>query len=206
MKAKYGVPDGVCSFSMGERFESWNKKLAVATTAKDQKARLAAVEGLLKDLKTYEAALKSAKPAKFKGKTPSEQAKSLKDTENAVHTETTTYQNLRSGIEALANPLGTLKTNLGAAKNKLNSIQKTDLQGLKDFYSDEYRNIVGKYVKMALAQKPAGKLKTALDAYVTAGEMIDHLVDNTANTDLPGIAKIYAACKMGIEGLSIEMG
>src|SRR5579863_6671650 len=109
IKEKYGIPDGVCSFSMGERVESWHKKAAAATTAKDFKARLAAIEALLKDMKTYEAALKNAKPAKFKGKTPSEQAQNHKDAQTEVHKEVTSLEGYRNGTAALANPMITLK-------------------------------------------------------------------------------------------------
>lgn len=203
VKEKYGVPDKVCSFSMGEQIESWNKKMTAAGA--DYKTKLVAVDGLLKDLRAYDAALKTVKPTKFKGKTLAEQTKNLKDTQAAVHTEVTTYEGVRNGTAALANPLDALKTNLAAARAKLNSIQKTDLHALQAFYSAEYRNECGKYVAMALKQNPTGKLKTALDNWVKAGDVIDDLVDNCLPTDLAKIAQIYAACKMGVEGLAVEM-
>lgn len=202
LKDAHGIPDGVCNFSMGERIESWHKKIAATN---DYKAKLVAIDGLMKDYKTYEAALKTTKASKFKGKTPAEQAKNLKDTQTAVHSEITSLENFRSGNEERAFPLVALKKNLQVAKAKLGSIPKTDLQALKDFYSVEYRNTCGKWVKMALTQNPTGKLKTALESWEAAGHQIDHMVDNTADDDLPHIAQIYAACKMGVEGLALEI-
>lgn len=202
LKAKHGIPDGVCKFSMGERIESWHQKLAAATSAKDQNARLAAISGLLQDFKTYEAALNSTKPTKFKGKNPAEQAKNLNDTKAAVTNERKSCEGMRNGIEALAKPLVTLKANLVTIRAKLNNIQKDDLQALQDFYSSEYRNELGKFVKLAIAQKPTGKLKAALENYEKCGDLANDMLNKKGATDL---SKVYAAFKMGLEGLAAEL-
>ena len=205
LKAKHGIPDGVCKFSMGERIEAWHKKLAAATTAKDHGARLKALEGLLADFKTYEAALKSIKPDKFKGKTPAEQTKNLNDTKAAVQVERIACDNMRMGVEALAKPLITLKTNLMRIRVKLSNIKKDDEDALQEFYSSEYRNELGKFVKLAQAQKPTGKLKAALDNYEKVGDLANDLLNAEGKTSATDLAKVYAAFKMGIEGLVSEV-
>ncbi|MCC6586166.1 MAG: hypothetical protein IT168_05555 [Bryobacterales bacterium] len=205
LKAKHGIPDGVCKFSMGERIEAWHKKLAAATTAKDHAARLTAIDGLLADFRTYEAALKSTKADKFKGKTPTEQAKSLNDTKAAVQVERQSCEQMQKGISALAKPLVTLKTNLARIRAKLNNIKKDDGGALQEFYSSEYRNELGKFVKLALAQNPTGKLKAALENYKEAGDLANDLLNADGKTSTADLAKVYAAFKMGIEGLVSEV-
>lgn len=202
LKAKHGIPDGVCKFSMGERIESWHNKIAAT---KNYKEKLASIDGLMKDYKAYEAALKSTKPAKFGGKNPTEQAKNLKDTQTLVHSEIGLLENFRAGNAERAFPLEALKKNLGPARQKLNSLPKDDLQALKDFYSVEYRNTCGKWVKMALNENPTGKIKGALENWEKAGADIDHMVDHTDPNNHVEVAKIYATCKIGVEGLALAL-
>jgi hypothetical protein len=201
LKEKYGIPDNVCSFSMGERIELWNKKLAAAG-AGDYQGKVDAIDGLLKDLRAYDAALKSIKPTKFKGKTLAEQTKNLKDTQTAVHSEISSYDGVRNGNAALASPMTTLKTNLAAARAKFNTIHDTDVAALDAFYSAEYRNECGKFVALALTKNPTGKLKAALDNWKTAGDLVNSMLNSKTPTDPK---KVYAACKMGIEGLAAEI-
>lgn len=147
LKEKHGIPDGICKFSMGERVDQWKKKDGVAAAAKDFGARVTAIDALLKDMKTYEDALKSAKADKFKGKTPQEKAKNLQDTKTAFHKELTDLTGVRDNYSRLANPMDELKTRLAESKQKLANIAKTDMNALTSFYAQQIRNDVGLPVK-----------------------------------------------------------
>jgi len=88
---------------MGEKLEAWKEKEKdeAAQNAKDFKARVVAVDTLLKDMKAYQAALGKTKSAKFKGKNPVEQAKMNSDPKIKVALEA--YEKQGNEINKLVN-------------------------------------------------------------------------------------------------------
>lgn len=203
LKEKHGIPDGICKFSMGERIEQWTKKDAAAKNAKDFAARVTGIDPLLKDMKTYDDALKSAKPDKFKGKTPQEKAKNLQEAKVAFHKELTDMTGLRDNWSRLANPLDELKTRLNESKQKLANIAKTDMNALATFYAQQIRNDVGLPVKQVLKLNSDPKVKMALEAYEKQADVINTLVNKTDPKDP---AKTWAACQLALAGLSFGLG
>jgi hypothetical protein len=203
LKEKHGIPEGICSFSMGERVAGWKKKDEAGAAAKDYKARLTAIEALLKDMKTYEDALKKAKPAKFKGKTPAEQAKNLQGSIPAFHKEITDLEGIKSNFSRLANPMAELQTQLKAARSTLAGIKKDDLPALIKFYGQQIRNDVGLPVIQVGKLNTDPKIKMALDAYVKQGDVLNGLC-NTSKKQDP--AQIWSACQLALAGLAFGIG
>ncbi len=162
LKEKHGIPDAICSFSMGEKLDAWKKKDEAAQTAKDFKARVVAIDALLKDMKTYQAALGKAKPAKFKGKNAAEQAKSLKDAQEEFKKELALLEGVRDNYNRLANPMVELQKQVKAAKAKLSTIAKNDMASLQHFYAQQIRNDVGLPVRQLAKMNPDAKTKAAL--------------------------------------------
>ena len=200
LKEKYGIPDGVCKFSMGERVDLWRKKDAAGSAAKDFKAKETAVDALLKDMKTYEDALKVAKPDKFKGKTAQEKTKNLQDAKVAFHKELTDITGIRDNYSRLANPMAELKTQLQKSKTQLATIRKDDIGALRTFYGQQIRNDVGLPVIQVLKMNPDPTTKIALEAYQKQAN-----VANTLSTQDDG-PKLWAACQLALAGLSFGIG
>ncbi len=203
IKEKYGIPDGICSFSMGERVDGWKKKDEAAKNAKDFAARVTAAEALLKDMKTYEEALKKAKPAKFKGKNSGEQTKNQQDAEHAFQKELTDLENLKNNYHRLANPMHELQAQLKKARQTLAGIQKTDLAALTKFYGQEIRNNVGLPVIAVGKLNTDPKIKLALDAYTKQGEVLNALCNSSKDKDPK---QIWAACQLALAGLAFGIG
>lgn len=202
-KEKYGVPDAVCSFSMGEKLEAWKKKDEAAQNAKDFKARVVAIDVLLKDMKTYRAALGKTKPAKFKGKNPAEQAKSLKDAQDGFKKELGVMESVRDNYNRLANPMTELQSQVKAAKAKLQTIAKDDMASLAHFYAQQIRNDVGLPVRQVAKMNSDPKIKVALEAYEKQGNEINKLVNSTKTQDP---AKVWAGCQLALTGLAFAIG
>lgn len=203
LKEKHGIPDAVCSFSMGEKLDAWKKKDEAAQNAKDFKGRVAAIDALLKDMKTYQAALAKAKPAKFKGKNPAEQAKSLKDAQDEFKKELGVLESVRDNYNRLANPMVELQNQVKAAKAKLLTIAKDDMALLTQFYAQQIRNDVGLPVRQVAKMNPDPKVKVALEAYEKQGNEINKLVNSTKAQDP---AKVWAGCQLALSGLAFAIG
>ncbi len=198
IKEKFGIPDAVCKWSMGERVDKWKKADAQAAAAKDFDARADALANLVKDMKIYQAALKQVKTTKFKGKTGTEQANNYKGAQQAYAHEVGEMETLHSNYQRLAKPLDELKKQLKSATTKLATIATDDGNALKTFYGQQIRNDVGLPLIQAAKKDPA--LKTAYDEYVKRGDTINKIVNGTDS------AKVHAECVAALHDLAQALG
>jgi hypothetical protein len=202
-KEKYGVPDAVCSFSIGEKIAAWYKKDLDGRNAKDFKGRFVAAEAFLKDVKTYDAALKKAKADKFKGKTPAEKAKNLHDSINAFHQELTQWESYRNERHKQAEPMTDLKHQVKIARGKLAGIQKNDLDGLKTFYQQQIRNDVGLPLRLARPLTHEENILNAFATYEKQADAVDDIIDQADAKDAP---RVWSACQLALAGLAFAVG
>jgi len=203
IKEKHGIPDAICSFSMGEKVAAWKKKDDDAKKAKDYKARVVAIDALLKDMKTYQDALKKAKPAKFKGKTPGEQTKNQQDAIGAFAHELTYGENMRAEFNRMANPMAELQAQVKAARARLANVKKDDSDALAVFYAQQLRNDVGLPVKMVARVNTDPAIHAALETYEKVADDLDQLVNHAKQKDPD---KVWRGCQLALTGLAFAIG
>lgn len=141
-KTLYGIPDGLSSIKMGDRFEAWRKAEGTLRDQRDYKGCLAQIELLVKDMATYAKALKDAAPAKFKGKTPAEKEKNYKDANAKFKEIFGELSAAKAQYSTLAKPLEGVQLALKKAEAAFSKLKSTSSQtDFGSFYSEAFRGI-----------------------------------------------------------------
>ena len=142
IKTQYGIPDGLSSIKMGDRFDWWVKTEGALRTKRDYAGCLTNIETLVKDLATYAKALKAAEPKKFKGKTLPEQTTNYKAANEKFKEIFGTVSDAKNNYVSLSKPLLGVQLSLAKAETALKKLNK---QSTKDqfasFYKEEFRGI-----------------------------------------------------------------
>jgi hypothetical protein len=154
LKEKYGIPDAVAKFSLGEKlgaFETAQKALAPG----DHQKLIDALDGIIVLLDTYNKALVAMKPDKFGGKSASDKATNFTKAKAEVKGTLDIAKDWRDRTKMLALPMNHLSKHYAAVFAKFKALPK-DNSGLATFYGQEIRNTLGLAVKTA-RKLPLGK-------------------------------------------------
>lgn len=146
-KKKYGIPDKVCSFSMGEKLEAFDKR-AKPIKPGEYDLEIDAWNSIIPTLTTYNTALAALKPSKFTCKAAEQDANSKKAKEEVAKMLDHAKERLQRA-EAFKKPMVMLSKAYAACFTKFKTIAKGDGPALEAFYSKEIRNDLGQYVKLA---------------------------------------------------------
>ena len=165
VKEKYGIPDAVAKFSLGEKlgaFETTRKALAPG----DHQKLIDALDGMIALLDTYNKALVEMKADKFGGKSASDKAANFTKAKAEVKSKLDSAKDWRDQTKMLLQPMIHLSKNYAAVFAKFKALPK-DHSGLAHFYDQEIRNTLGLAVKTA-RKLPLGKdVLDALAKYET---------------------------------------
>jgi hypothetical protein len=174
-KAKYGIPDGVCKFSMGDKLDAF-AKLAAPIQIGDYEAQIAAYDTLIPTLTAYNTALGALKPTKFTCKT-AEQAGNHKKVKDEVAGWLANAKDLRARAVAFQKPMVMLSQNYKASFAKFKTLPKDDSAAakaaLQQFYSKEIRNDLGQYVKLAVKLPLGSAVLQDLKSYEQWADAVD---------------------------------
>lgn len=174
-KAKYGIPDGVCKFSMGDKLDAF-AKLAAPIQIGDYKGEIAAYDTLIPTLTAYNTALGALKPTKFTCK-PADQAGNHKKVKDEVAGWLANAKELRARAEAFQKPMVMLSQTYKTSFAKFKTLPKDDTDAgkgaLRDFYSKEIRNDMGQYVKLALKLQLGAAVLQDLRSYEQHADAIN---------------------------------
>jgi hypothetical protein len=192
-KEKYGIPDSVTKFSLGEKLDAF-AKLAAGVAAGDYAAEAEAWKTIVPLVTAYNTALATLKPAKFKGKTPAEQDANSKKAKQEVSEMLKNAKDMQDRAEAFLKPMVMLSKAYKICFAKFKTVKKDDKAALAAFYSKEIRNDLGQYVKMALKLPLGALVLKDLQSYEKFGENINKLVNSKKQDDAPKIHTEMAKC------------
>jgi hypothetical protein len=192
-KEKYGIPDNVSKFSLGEKLDAF-AKVAAGVAAGDYAAEAEAWKTIVPLLTTYNTALAALKPAKFKGKTPAEQDANSKKAKQEVSEMLKNAKDMQQRAEAFQKPMVMLSQAYKVCFAKFKTVKKDDKPALAAFYSKEIRNDLGQYVKMAVKLPLGALVLKDLQSYVKFGDNINSLLNSKKPEDTAKIHMEMAKC------------
>lgn len=170
-KEKYGIPDAVCKFSMGDKLEAFSK-LAKPLRPGEFAAEVAAWDTIIPVLSTYHTALAALKPAKFTCKA-SDQAANHKKVKDEIASWLEHAKERRERAESFQKPMVMLTQAFGTAFATFKTIPKGDARALESFYRKELRNDLGQYVKLAVKLPLGADVLHDLGRYVQLADEVN---------------------------------
>lgn len=170
-KDKFGIPDAVCKFSMGDKLEAF-EKLAKPIKAGEYAAEVAAWDTIIPVLTTYHTALAALKPAKFTCKA-SDQAANHKKVKDEIASWLAHAKERRERADSFQKPMVMLSKAFATVFAKFKTIAKGDGTALESFYRKELRNDLGQYVKLAAKLPLGADVLHDLGRYVEFAELVN---------------------------------
>lgn len=170
-KKKFGIPDAVCKFSMGDKLNAF-EKLAKPIQIGAYDAEIAAWDTIIPSLTAYNTALGALKPSKFTCKA-ADQAGNHKKVKDEVAKWLDHAKERRQRADAFQKPMVMLSKAYGTVFAKFKTIAKGDGPALEAFYSKELRNDLGQYVKLAVKLKLGSEVLQDLAKYEQFGNAVN---------------------------------
>lgn len=190
IKKKYGIPDKVTSFSIGEKLDGYAK----VDSGPDLDKKYEAWNDAGISLTKYEAAFRGLKPEKFAGKTSAEKQANFNKAHEQVKDMLTKAKQRFEFYRILHKPLDQVNDYLYKVVGKYKSLKRNDSEAISSFFNQELRNTLGTAVNNGI--KTGTLPPNVLNAFKAYQSIMDELnaeinVQKTYVNHLPETYKKY---------------